>query len=146
MLSNTNMLKSAPVKFFTVIMLVIIALSGCDSIKKEKFDRRKWDDGDGITFPKRDGMLDDLLATQKLKGLTYKQALYLLRYPQRTGLTDKSFEYEIIRKMDGIDTIYAKSLVLYLNQDSIVIDYKVIEKDNKEKLKLKFEEQNKKKK
>ena len=145
MLSNTNMLKSAFVKFFTVIMLVVITLSGCDSIKKEKFDRRKWDDGDGINFPKRAGMLDDLLATQKLKGLTYKQALYLLRYPQRTGLIDKSLEYEIIRKMDGIDTVYAKSLVLYLNQDSIVSDYKVIEKDNKEKLKLKFEEQNKKK-
>lgn len=145
MLSNTNMLKSAFVKIFTVMMLVIITLSGCE-VKKEKFDRRKWDDGDGITFPKRAGMLDDLLATQKLKGLTYKQALYLLRYPQRNSLTDKSFEYEIIRKMDGIDTIYAKSLVLYLNQDSIVSDYKVIEKDNKEKLKLKFEEQNKKKK
>jgi hypothetical protein len=140
------MLKNTFVKFFTVMMLAIVILSGCDSIKKEKFDRRKWDDGDGLSFPKRAGMLDDLLATQKLKGLTYKQALYLLRYPQRNSLTDKSFEYEIVRKMDGIDTVYAKSLVLYLNQDSIVSDYKVIEKDNKEKLKLKFEEQNKKKK
>lgn len=145
MLSNSIMFKSAVLKIVTVI-LFIVALSGCDNIKKEKFDRKKWDDGDGLTFPNRAGMLDDLLATHKLKGLTFKQAVSLLRYPQRTGLTKKEFEYEIIRKMDGLDTVYAKSLVLYLNQDSVISDYKVIEKDNKEKLKLKFEKQNAQKK
>jgi hypothetical protein len=134
-------------RIYTLLcLLIMLGLSGCDSIKKEKFDRVKWNDGDGIEFPKRAGMLDDLLATQKLKGLTFKQAVNLLKYPQRTGLKKKEFEYEIIRKMDGVDTVYAKSLVLYLNQDSVVSDYKVIEKDNKEKLKIKFEKQNAKKK
>jgi hypothetical protein len=134
--------KKSP--FFIFFILLIITLSGCE-IKKEKFTTKGWDSGDGIEFPKRNGMLDDLLATHKLKGLTYKQALGLLKYPQRTGLTDRSFEYEITRKMDGIDTVYAKSLVLYLNKDSVVSDYKIIEKDNKAKLKLKFEKQKEKK-
>ncbi|RYU89240.1 hypothetical protein EWM62_12945 [Mucilaginibacter terrigena] len=140
------MFKSAVLKVVMIVSFVA-ALSSCDYvIKKEKFTTKGWDEGDGITFPKRDGMIDDLLATHQLKGLTYKQALGLLKYPQRNGLVQKSMEYEIIRKMDGIDTIYAKSLVLYLNKDSVVSNYKVTEKDNKEKLKLKFEKQNAEKK
>ncbi|MES2267764.1 MAG: hypothetical protein V4520_13460 [Bacteroidota bacterium] len=134
------MLKSTFLKIITIISF-IVAISGCEA-KKEKFTTKGWDDGDGLTFPRREGMLDDLLATHKLKGLTFKQAVGLLKYPQRTGFTQKEFEYEIIRKMDGIDTVYAKSLVLYLNKDSVVSDYKVIEKDNKEKLKQKHEKQN----
>ncbi len=140
MLSNITMLKSTFLKIITIISF-IVAISGCEA-KKEKFTTKGWDDGDGLTFPRREGMLDDLLATHKLKGLTFKQAVGLLKYPQRTGFTQKEFEYEIIRKMDGIDTVYAKSLVLYLNKDSVVSDYKVIEKDNKEKLKQKHEKQN----
>jgi hypothetical protein len=143
MLSNNVMFKKVLLKAVTII-LVITALSGCD-VKKEKFTTKGWDDGDGISFPKRESMVDDLLATHKLKGLTYKQALGLLKYPQRNGLNDQSFEYEVVRKMDGIDTVYAKTLVLYLNKDSVVSSYKVIEKDNKEKLKLRFEKQNVKK-
>ncbi|MFD0766390.1 hypothetical protein ACFQZI_16125 [Mucilaginibacter lutimaris] len=139
MLSNITMFKSAVLKVFTVI-LFFVALTGCD-VKKEKFTTQGWDDGDGLTFPRREGMLDDLLATHKLKGLTFKQAVGLLKYPQRNGFTEKKFEYEIIRKMDGIDTVYAKSLVLYLNKDSVVSDYKIIEKDNKEKLNEKHEKQ-----
>jgi hypothetical protein len=140
MRSNSIMFKSAVLQFLPIIALLAIVLSGCQ-VKKEKFTTKDWNDGDGLEFPKRDAMLDDLLANHKLKGLTFKQAVGLLKYPQRTGLVKKEFEYEITRKMDGIDTVYAKSLVLYLNQDSIVTDYKVIEKDNKEKLKLKFERQ-----
>ncbi|MGY4538837.1 hypothetical protein ACVW0P_003260 [Mucilaginibacter sp. UYNi724] len=140
MFSNIAMFKSVFLKALTVVTFMA-ALSGCD-IKKEKFTTEGWNDGDGITFPKRNGMVDDLLATHKLKGLTFKQALGLLKYPQRTGIAEKKFEYEIVRKMDGIDTVYAKTLVLYLSKDSVVSDYKLTEKDNKEKLKLKFEKQN----
>lgn len=140
------MCKKIILKVLAIVALTTIA-SGCNfTIKKEKFSTKAWNEGDGITFPKREGMLDDLLATHKLKGLSYKQAVSLLKYPQRNGITEKKFEYEIIRKMDGIDTVYAKSLMLYLNKDSIVSNYKVTEKDNKEKLKLKFEKQNAEKK
>jgi len=128
------MFKKNTAAFFFLFILVVATLSGCQ-VKKEKFTTKGWDDGDGLQFPKRDAMLDDLLANHKLKGLTFKQTINLLKYPQRTGFVKKEFEYEIVRKMDGIDTVYAKSLVLYLNQDSVVSDYRVIEKDNKEKLK-----------
>jgi hypothetical protein len=143
MLSNNAMFTKVLLKVVPIV-LIIATLAGCD-VKKEKFTTKGWDDGDGISFPKRESMVDDLLATHKLKGLTYKQALGLLKYPQRNGLKDKSLEYEVVRKMDGVDTVYAKTLVLYLNKDSVVNNYRVIEKDNKEKLKLQFEKQNAKK-
>ena len=132
-------------KPFFYLLITIIALSGCD-VKKQKFTTKGWDDGDGIEFPNREGMLDDLLATHKLKGLNYRQALGLLKYPQRSGVKQKSMEYEVVRKMDGIDTVYAKSLVLYLSPDSVVNNYKVIIKDYKEALTLKHEKQNAEKK
>jgi hypothetical protein len=143
MLSNTAMFKNKFVYAFTLALALTTALTGCGG--KQEFDRKGWDDGDGIEFPNRAGMLDDLLANHNPKGKTYKQVLRQLRYPQRNSYTDKSFEYEIVRKMDGLDTVYAKSLILYLNKDSVVSDVKVIEKDNKEKLNLKHKEQNKKK-
>jgi len=145
MLSNITMLKSLSAKAVIISTTLAIALSGCQ-VKHEKFTTKGWDDGDGLEFPRREGMLDDLLATHKLKGLTYRQALGLLKYPQRNGVGENSMEYEITRKMDGIDTIYAKSLVLYLSPDSVVNNYKVTEKDNKEKLRLKHEKQNAEKK
>jgi hypothetical protein len=143
MLSKIIMFKSSFGRSFIVLAFLGMALSACG--KKAKFDRRMWNDGDGLSFPERDAMLEDLLKNQKLKGLTYKQAIQLLHEPQRNSYTGKSFQYEIIRKMDGFDTVFAKTLTLYLNKDSVVTDFKVTEKDNTEKLKKVFKERNKKK-
>ncbi|MBD1393736.1 hypothetical protein [Mucilaginibacter glaciei] len=125
------------------IVLIVLALTGCG---RKKFDRREWDAGDGISWPNRNGMLDDLLATHKLKGMKYKEVINLLRYPQWNSYTDKSFQYEINRKMDKLDTVYSKYLVLYLNQDSVVSDIKVVEKDNSDKLAIKHKLENEQKK
>jgi len=119
------MIRSIKILSFTCILVALLA--GCAG--KEKFTPKGWDDGDGIEFPRRFRMVDDLLENHKLKGLTYKQVIALLQYPQRNSFTDRSFHYEITRKMSGIDTIYAKNLVFYLNKDSIVTDVKVVEKD-----------------
>ena len=78
-------------------------------------------------------MVDDLLATHKLKGMTYKQVILLLKYPQRNSHTDRSFYYDITLKMDGIDTAYFKGLLFKLNADSIVTDVQVFEKTAKKK-------------
>jgi len=137
------MFKSTFCRLLTVLVVITMALSACG--KKAKFDRKIWNDGDGLSFPERDAMLEDLLKNHKLKGLSYKQAIQLLHEPQRNSYTDKSFQYEIIRKMDGLDTVFAKTLTLYLSKDSIVTDFKVTEKDNTEKLKEVFKERNKKK-
>jgi hypothetical protein len=120
------MFNSKFLQFFILIAVISLA-SSC--VKKEKFTRQGWDAGDGISFPKRYAMVDDLLANQKLKGLTYKQVVQLLKAPQTNSRTDKSFSYEITRKMSGIDTMYAKSLVFYLNNDSVVVNTKITERD-----------------
>lgn len=140
--SKKNMFKF--IRAFTLIAFAVLTLASCGG--KTKFDRKGWDDGDGLSWPNRNAMLDDMLATYKPVGKTYKQVTYMLRYPQRNSRTDRSFEYEITRKMDGLDTVRAKSLVFYLNADSVVTDYKIVEKDNSAALKLKFEKQNKAKK
>jgi hypothetical protein len=84
-------------------------------------------------FPKRYMMVDDLLANHKLKGMTYKQVILLLKYPQRNSHIDRSFYYDITLKMDGIDTAYFKGLLFKLNADSIVTDVQVFEKTAKKK-------------
>lgn len=129
------MSKRSNTRFLMVLVLAVVALAGCSN--KKPFDRYGWDDGDGIDFPKRYMMVDDLMANHKLKGLTYKQVVNLLHYPQRNSYTERSFLYEITRKMDGIDTIYAKNLVFILNKDSVVTDVKVTEKNYERKKKKK---------
>ncbi|MEO7213249.1 MULTISPECIES: hypothetical protein [Mucilaginibacter] len=116
---------------FIFCVVAILGIAGCKN--KRPFDRRAWNDGDGIDFPKRYMMVDDLLATHKLKGLTYKQVILLLRYPQRNSHTDRSFYYDITLKMSGIDTAYFKGLLFKLNADSVVTDVQIFEKTAKKK-------------
>ncbi|TSD64772.1 hypothetical protein FFF34_012800 [Inquilinus sp. KBS0705] len=129
--------KGSILRYFMVLGLVVVCFAGCKN--KVPFTPRGWDEGDGIDFPKRYMMVDDLLASGKLKGLKYKQVVYLLKAPQRNSHTDRSFSYEITRKMSGIDTLYIKNLVIYINADSVVTDAKVTERSPK-----KEEEQKKK--
>lgn len=143
MLSDIKMFNNKNLQLACGVLLAVITLSGCG---KKKFDRREWNDGDGISWPNRNGMLDDLLATHKLKGMKYKEVINLLRYPQWNSYTDRSFKYEINLKMDRLDTVYSKYLVLYLTPDSVVNDVKVIEKDNSEKVAAKHKLENEKKK
>lgn len=141
--SKITMFKYSSVRMCIALAFITLALSACS--KKEKFDRDRWNDGDGLSFPYRDAMLKDLMQNQKLKGLTYKQAVRMLHEPQWNSYTDRSFQYEIRCKMDRLDTVWAKHLILYLNADSVVSDFKVVEKNNEEKLAKKFKEQNKNK-
>ena len=123
--------KNNSARSFILFILITGSLFSCK--RTEKFTRESWDEGDGITFIKRDLILDDLLKTHQLKGLKYKQVTSLLHDPQRHSFTSRSFSYEVTRKMDGIDTLYTKDLVFYLNSDSVVTDTKVVERDYKKK-------------
>lgn len=116
---------------FILFVACGIAFAGCKN--QRPFNGREWNDGDGIDFPKRYMMVDDLLANHKLKGLTYKQVVLLLRYPQRNSHTDRSFYYDITLKMSGIDTAYFKGLLFKLNADSVVTDVQIFEKTAKKK-------------
>ncbi|MBK0380123.1 hypothetical protein [Mucilaginibacter segetis] len=114
---------------------LLLAISGCRN--QEKFTTEGWNDGDGISWPKRYTMVEDLLQNHKLKGMSYKQVINLLDYPQRNSHTDRSFSYEITRKMDLADTLYFKSLIFYLNKDSVVTGVKVYEFKHEKKIKKK---------
>nr|WP_157535854.1 hypothetical protein [Mucilaginibacter sp. L294] len=119
---------------FILFILFAVTLSACTS--KQPFDRFGWNDGDGLTFPKRYMMVDDLLATHKLVGLKFSNVVGLLHYPDRFSYDRLSFHYEITRKMSGIDTLYTKNLVFTMGKDSVITSVKVTERNyNDEKKK-----------
>lgn len=103
--------------------LILILFSACN--RGVKFDRDKWNAGDGLTFPNRNQMLDDLLKSQKLKGMKYYHVLALLHRPQ--GADSTMMYYEIVRNVEPGSSNYRKNLVLYLSKDSIVTGTKIVE-------------------
>ncbi|MGF7040416.1 hypothetical protein M2273_003676 [Mucilaginibacter lappiensis] len=107
--------------------LLIVVSTSCS--REMKFDRDKWDYGDGLIFPNRDKMLNDLLQNHKLKGLKYQQVISLLHRPQRADST--MMYYEIVSQLDLGSKKPNKNLILYLNKDSVVTDIKVVESGNK---------------
>jgi hypothetical protein len=131
MLRNMNRLKLA--RLIVVFTLISTFLFSCTS--KQPFDRSGWNDGDGITFPRRYLMVDDLLATHKLVGLKFNNIVGLLHYPDRFSYDSLSFHYEITRKMSGIDTVYTKNLVFTMGKDSVIKSVKVTERNYKDEKK-----------
>ncbi|MFA6248528.1 MAG: hypothetical protein WC615_16430 [Mucilaginibacter sp.] len=120
-------------RFIIVFTLVSASLFSCT--QKQPFDRDGWNDGDGITFPRRYMMVDDLLATHKLVGLKFSNVVGLLHYPDRFSYDSLSFHYEITRKMSGIDTLYTKNLVFTMGKDKVITSVKVTERDYKDEKK-----------
>lgn len=116
--------------FFVLLIPAAFALiiTSCNPHSQElKFNRAQWDDGDIEIYPYRDAMLNDLLTTYQLKGMSYKQLTKLLGEPQRwENLNIDSPYYNIITDYgDDIDPVYTKTLIIYLNKDSIITNYKV---------------------
>lgn len=111
----------------TLFGLLIILLSACN--RGMKFDKEKWNSGDGLTFPNRNIMLDDLLQTQKLKGMKYYQVINLLHRPQ--GGDSTMMYYEIVRNVERGSSNYKKNLILYLSKDSVVTGTKIVETGKK---------------
>lgn len=120
-------------QFIVVFTIISALLFSCTS--KQPFDRYGWNDGDGITFPRRYMMVDDLLAKHKLVGLKFSNVVGLLHYPDRFSYDSLSFHYEITRKMSGIDTVYTKNLVFTMNKDKVITSVKVTEHDYKDEKK-----------
>ena len=107
-----------------VCITIAVLFTGCSN---KKFDRDKWYYGDGIEFPLRDQMLDDLLKNHQLKGLKYPKIVGLLHRPQ--GKDSLSIYYEVTLNIDKkTHAISHKDLVFYFNKDSVVTDYKIEER------------------
>jgi hypothetical protein len=77
-----------------------------------------WLDGDGVYYTYRDDMVDDLLKSHRLVGLSYHQLIQLLGEP--SGKDSTSVSYEVKVKYDMIDPVYLKDLLFNFNKDSII--------------------------
>jgi len=112
----------------TLLLLTFcFLLTTCYQYKRPesvKFDKNEWSiGGDGIVYPNRDKMLDDLLQNHNLKGLTYKQLIDTLGKPPDY---DNIYEIVVYYKND-IDPRHVKVLEFTFDKDSIVANWKLIE-------------------
>jgi len=105
--------------------LLFIAFTGCH--QATKFNTPQWKVGDGLDFPLRNDMLDDLVKNYHLKGMTYKQVQHLLSYPE--GSDSASFYYEIIETYNNMARHeHVKRLVFYMGKDSVITGFKIYDK------------------
>lgn len=89
---------------------------------KLKFDSYKWSVKDDISFPNREGMVDNLKDSGILKGMHKSNVIELLGIPEFTD-REGSIGYDIITDFGSdIDPVYTKTFVINFNSDSIV-DY-----------------------
>ena len=108
--------------------LALLTLTACK--QHTKFTREDWDYGDGLEFPFRSNMVDDLVKNQKIKGLRYQEVIHLLHRPQLSSTTEMVYDIEEYNKPKK--PRYVKKLILSL-KDSVVIDAKIYEHTDKKK-------------
>jgi len=114
-------------------LLTIAVFTGC---AHNKFTRANWDYGDGLDFPLRNEILDDLLQNHHIKGLNYRQVIDSLGSPQRRDSLKFTYQildnsYEFGRKAP----VHKKSLIVYFSKDSIAVRAEVYEHTDSEKKK-----------
>lgn len=114
----------------TLSALVLFSITSCN--RQQKFTRELWSYGDGLDYPSRKGILDDLLANHKIKGLNHYQVIQLLGSPQYRDTANFKYSYQIedtgINYNPKKNPVYIKNLVLYFSKDSIVTKTEVLEK------------------
>jgi outer membrane protein assembly factor BamE (lipoprotein component of BamABCDE complex) len=117
-------------------ILLVVAMAGCGN---HKFDRQKWSYGDGLDYPMRNDIVDDLMANHHLKGLNYRQLIDSLGSPQRRDslkftyqVIDNSFNYNANKK-----EVHHKNLIVYFSKDSIVTRFEIYDHTEKPKKKKK---------
>ena len=118
-----------------VIFLLLIMLSACS--RPQKFTREAWSYSDGLNFPSRDNILQDLLASHPLKGLNHYQLQQLLGTPQQSDNSKFIYIYEIENTAYTYNPkkkpVHIKNLLVYLSKDSIVTNTRVFEQTKKVK-------------
>jgi outer membrane protein assembly factor BamE (lipoprotein component of BamABCDE complex) len=122
-------------KFSLQILIWIIAIAALTSCGSgSKFDRQKWHYGNGLDFPLRNDILEDLLQNHHIKGLNYRQVIDSLGSPQRRDSLKFTYQildnsYEFGRK----SPIHKKNLIIYFNKDSIAVRTEVYDHTDKKK-------------
>ena len=109
------------VKLVIFLFTMCFWLSACN----EKFNKEKWEEGDGINYTYRNAMIDDLLKNYHLKNLSYDELVQIIGEPDQKDSVHAS--YNLIVKYDMIDPIYSKYLNCSFNADSIITNAEVKE-------------------
>ncbi len=116
-----------------VLFAILLTAAACN--RQQKFSREMWSYADGLDYPSRAGILDDLLANHKLKGLNHYQLQQLLGTPQAKDTVNFKYSYQIEDSGTNYNPkkkpIYIKNLVIYFSKDSIVTKTEVFEKTKK---------------
>lgn len=114
----------------TLTALVFISITSCN--RQQKFTRELWSYGDGLNYPSRKAILDDLLANHKIVGLNHYQVIQLLGSPQDRDTASFKYSYQIedtgIMYNPKKKPVYIKNLVLYFSKDSIVTKTDIFER------------------
>ncbi len=128
------MISTKPFYLVVIATLALLTITSCGNNKRE-FTRDAWSYGDGLEYPSRDAILEDLLAKHKLEGLTHYQVIQLLGSPQDRDTINFKYTYQIVNT--GVDynpkknPVYKKDLVLYFSKDSVVTKRAIVEKNQK---------------
>jgi hypothetical protein len=113
---------------FSIILLLSLILTACNT--DEKFDKTKWlVQSDIGQYPNRNSMINDLLNNHHLKGLSYKKLIDLIGEPAKnmTGENNEIY-YQILTEYGSdIDPVNTKTLIIKLNNDSTIGDFKIDE-------------------
>ncbi|MCD8742295.1 hypothetical protein LT679_16925 [Mucilaginibacter roseus] len=118
-------------KAFTIgLSFIVLVLSACT--RDQPFNRKLWNDAEGLDFKYRDGMLNDLLKNRKIKGMRFYQVTDSLGWPQ--GKKDNYIYYDIDVKYDGYPPSYIKRLYVYF-KDSVAVSTRIYEHTEKKKKK-----------
>lgn len=110
-------------------MICFMAM-GCN--KSVKFDRQKWSYGNGLDYPQRDDIVDDLIKNHHIKGLTYRQVIDSLGAPQQWDTLQVA--YQILDNTSNYhrkNPVRKKSLILHFSKDSVVTRFEIYDHTNK---------------
>ncbi len=112
---------------FIIICLSFIFLA-CNTDKP--FDKTQWIvKSDLGEYPHRNSMIKDLTSNFKITGLSYKELIDLIGEPEMNIVGEKNqICYKVLTEYGSdIDPISSKTLIIKLNNDSTIADFKVDE-------------------
>jgi outer membrane protein assembly factor BamE (lipoprotein component of BamABCDE complex) len=111
----------------------VVLAAGCGN---HKFDRQRWSYGDGLDYPMRNDIVEDLMANHHIKGLTYRQVIDSLGSPQRRD--SLKFTYQVVDNSYNYgkkQPVHHKNLIVYFSKDSVVTRFEIYDHTEKPKKK-----------
>ncbi|MFC2107706.1 hypothetical protein ACFLRY_05175 [Bacteroidota bacterium] len=118
-------------KYITIILLVILSFTSCNTTKDEKpdkessisesdtiFDKTKWRVKDGSDYPYRDQMLHDIVYNDTVRSLNENEIIELLGEPDR--INEGFLYYMISQKRIGFWPLHTRTLVIKISEDTSI--------------------------